>query len=285
MVNLAGSCFWFWAEFHSFLRSSGVSSQLIKKFPQGVYSKYDVMRNILDELDSKQNHTVIQNIVSNFYRLKAPIDKVNLDINKAKLLLQEFREAVGNDPIERAVEDLQRKKKQEEARRQSDKTQSQLRRLTELHNKFLAIFGSKELTPQKKGYELEKMFYELLELEEFDFSKPYRKSGEQIDGHFKYEKFDYLVEIKWKKGQIKQPDLSIFDGKIRGKAQSTRGFFLAMNGFDDNAVQKYSGDNPRMILMDGQELTIILEGRRTFFDCLKYKVDAIVRLGDIYKRI
>lgn len=284
MVTLAGSCFWYWGEFHSFLRSSGVTNQLIKKYPKGVYSKYDVMRNILDDLDNLQNHEVIQNIVSNFYRLKSPVDKVNLDINKAKMLLQEFRETVGNDPIEKAVQELERKKNREESKRQSDKTQAQLRHLENLHKKFLTIFCSAELTPQKKGFELELLFYELLALEEFECSKPYRKTGEQIDGHFKYEKFDYLVEIKWEKDQIKQPDLSIFDGKIRGKAQSTRGLFLAMNGFDDNAIQKYSGDSPRMILMDGQELTNILEGRKTFFDCIKFKVDALVRFGNIFRK-
>jgi restriction endonuclease Mrr len=121
-----------------------------------------------------------------------------------------------------------------------------------------------------------------LHLSEFEHTKPYRTPGnEQIDGHFRYEKFDYLVEAKWTKEPTKQPDLSIFDGKIRGKAQSTRGFFLSANGFDDTTVQKYSGDSPRIILMTGEDLALILSGRVLFIDAMKAKVDAIVRLGKI----
>lgn len=119
-------------------------------------------------------------------------------------------------------------------------------------------------------------------LSEIDFSKSYKTpDGEQIDGHFKYEKFDYLVECKWESGVIKQKELSIFDGKIRGKAQSTRGLFLAANGFDLNAIQKFSGDSPRIILMTGDDLAMILSGQVLFFDAMKAKVDAIVRYGDI----
>ena len=99
--------------------------------------------------------------------------------------------------------------------------------------------------------------------------------------HFSYEKFDYLVEVKWTKETTNQSDLSVFDGKIRGKAQSTRGFFLSANGFDDTAVAKYSGDAPRILLMTGEDLALVLSGRMTFDDAMKAKVDAIVRKGMI----
>ena len=96
-----------------------------------------------------------------------------------------------------------------------------------------------------------------------------------------YEKFDYLVEAKWITGPTKQPDLSIFDGKIRGKAQSTRGLFLAADGFDGNAVEKFSGDAPRIVLMTGEDLAIVLDGTLPLADVMRAKVDAIVRYGNI----
>lgn len=100
-------------------------------------------------------------------------------------------------------------------------------------------------------------------------------------GHFRYEKFDYLVEVKWTSGPTKQKDLAVFDGKIRGKAQSTRGFFLAANGFDNDTVNKFSGDAPRIVLMTGEDLALVLDGRLPFFDVMKAKIDAIVRYGNI----
>ena len=283
MVKLAGACFWFWASFHSFLSTCGVSRQLIKRYPKETFNKYTVMRNILERLDEAGQIDVIKNIVSGFYRLTSPIDKDNLDVDRAKMLLAEFRELVGNDPIERAVEEQQIRKRQKEARKIVEKTQEQIRKLEGLRGRFLSLFSDRSYTPQQRGFELESLFFELLEIEEFEYTKSFRGPGEQIDGLFSYSKFDYLVEVKWAKDTIKQDDLSIFDGKIRGKAQSTRGLFLAVNSFDGNAVKKFSGDRPSIILMDGVELTSIYEGRRTFFDLLKFKVDALVRYGDIYR--
>ena len=129
---------------------------------------------------------------------------------------------------------------------------------------------------------MERLFFDLLNFAEFEHARPYRTpNGEQIDGHFRYEKFDYLVEVKWTAEPTKQRDLAVFDGKIRGKAQSTRGFCLAANGFDNDTVNKFSGDAPRIVLMTGEDLAIVLDGRLPFFDVMKAKVDAIVRYGNI----
>lgn len=151
-----------------------------------------------------------------------------------------------------------------------------------MNTEFLGLTTASDITPQQRGFRLEQLFFQLLHLSEFEHTKPYRTPGrEQIDGHFKYEKFDYLVEAKWTQEPTKQPDLSIFDGKIRGKAQSTRGFFISANGFDNTAVRKYSGDSPRIILMTGEDFALVLSGRVLFVDAMKAKVDAIVRLGNI----
>ena len=51
MVALSGACFWFWTSFHSFLSSCGVPRQLLSRYPKATYSKYDVMRNVLEYMD------------------------------------------------------------------------------------------------------------------------------------------------------------------------------------------------------------------------------------------
>jgi hypothetical protein len=55
-----------------------------------------------------------------------------------------------------------------------------------------------------------------------------------------------------------------------------------MAGFDKNAISKYSGDSPRIILMDGQDFALILEEIITFYDLMRMKTDALARKGDIY---
>jgi len=282
MVGLAGACFWFWNSFHSFLESSGVPRSLHQRYPKDAFNKYQVMRNILGVLEDQGRVDMINTLISNFYRLDNAVDRDNLDTKKAKQLLQRFRDSVGNDPIEAAIKEQQQEKARRDYQQSVENTKAKKEGLSELNSRFLTLVTATDLTPQQRGFKLETLFFDLLHFAEFEHTRPYRTpGGEQIDGHLKYEKFDYLVEVKWIANPTKQKDLSIFDGKIRGKAQSTRGLVLAAEGFDENAVNKFSGDAPRILLMSGEDLAIILNGTIPIFDVMKAKVDAIVRHGNI----
>lgn len=282
IVSLSGACFWFWNSFYSFLDSCGVPKSLQQKYPKEGFNKYQVMRNILEHLEESNKIEVINNIISNFFKLKNAVDRDQLDKKKAKQLLSEFRDLVGNDPIEKEIERREREKSRGNYKVAIDQQKSQRKRLEDLNSFFTSLITNTEYTPQQRGFKLEEIFCDLLQFSELEYSRPYKTSdGEQIDGHFKYEKFDYLIESKWEDGQIKQKDLSIFDGKIKGKAQSTRGLFLAANGFDENAVNKFSGDSPRIILMTGEDLAMVLNGHVLFHDAMKAKIEAIVRYGNI----
>ncbi len=240
------------------------------------------MRNILEVLEESNKTETLNNIISNFFRLKHAVDRDALDEKKAKQLLSEFREIVGNDPIDKEIERRKREELKSKHKTAIDDQKSQKKRLEDINIIFTSLVTTTEYTPQQRGYKLEDLFCDLLQFSELEYSRPYKTpDGEQIDGHFKYEKFDYLIESKWEDGQIKQKDLSIFDGKIKGKAQSTRGLFLAANGFDKNAIVKFSGDAPRIILITGEDLAVILSGRVLFYDAMKAKVEAIVRYGNI----
>ena len=282
MVTLAGACFWFWNSFYSFLDSCGVPRPLQQRYPRDSHNKYQVMRNILGDLEDMGRDDVIKGIVSNFYRMRGPADRDSLDITRARRLLDEFREAVGNDPIETALQE-QEAEKARAAFRDSLKESTLVRqRLTDLNARFLILAGGREHTPQQRGFALESLLFDLLQHSEIDHTKPFRSpTGEQIDGHFKFEKFDYLVEAKWLAGPVKQEHIAVFDVKIRGRAQSTRGMFLGAEGFDDQAVRKFSGDEPRIVLMTGEDLAYVLNGTLPFQDVLKAKIDAMVRHGRI----
>lgn len=286
IVTLAGACFWFWNSFYSFLDSCGVSKRIQSQYPKETFNKYQVMRNVLDRLEEKGEIEIINNIISGFYRLNNAIDRDNLDETKAKALLKEFKDLVCNDPIEKEIKKKEQDAKRETARQKIEENINFKKRLEQLNNRFLSLFTLLEMTPQQRGFKLEDIFFDLLQLNEFEYTPPYRTTdGEQIDGHFKYEKFDYLVEIKWIDDVTKQKDLSIFDGKIRGKAQSTRGVFLSASGFDENAINKFSGDSPRIIFINGEDLALILNGSIALFDAMKAKVDALVRYGNTYLKL
>lgn len=287
IVGLAGNCFWYFdTSFYPFLKSCGVSEFIIKKYPKGFFNKFQIMENILNDLERNNQTEVINNITSNFYKMKAAVDEEYFINNfpekskKAKDLLKEFRELLGNDPIEQAIRDKKTEENKIRYQETIDCTKSRQTKMLNLKNSFIEMHSSNN--PQQRGFDFEKLFFDILELEQFEFSRPYRAKNEQIDGYFKYEKFDYLVDIKWEKEIAKQEVFAIFDGKIRGKAQSTRGFLVSVNGFCTNAITSYSGNSPRIMLMDGLDLMMILEERVSFYDCLKSKIDAFVRKGEIF---
>ena len=280
IVKLAGACFWYWNGFYSFLEACGISSEIYSRYPKDTYSKFDVMRNILVSLEKNNKYDLINNIISEFYKLDSPTDD-SVDIERGKKLLEDFRKHVGSDPI-----DIEIKKREQESHRKLyvkkvEKQKEKHNILQDLYQQFCALIASNQ-SPQKIGFELEKIFTEILMLEEFEYNPPYRTNIEQIDGIFKHDKFDYLVEIKYESGLIKKDSLSIFDNKIRNKAQSTRGFFLAMNGFDQEHIKDFMGNSPRLILMDGQELVSVLDGRTSLYDVIDGKVRELVKNGKIF---
>ena len=282
MVALSGACFWYWNSYYSFLDTCGVHRELRGRYPREAFNKYDLMRNLLSDLEQAGKTKILNAIASNFYRLSGPVDRDQLDIDKARLLLQEFRALLGNDPIEAEIK--RQKQAQQRKRHKFAVNRNRIRseQLEQLNERFISLHALHDITPQQRGFDLEELFFDLLAFCEFEHKRPFRSSAsEQIDGHFRYEKFDYLVEVKWTKKLTKQDALSIFDGKIRGKAQSTRGFFLSASGFDQSAIDKFSGDSPRIILMSGEDLALVVDGQLRFEDAMRDKIDAIVRKGQI----
>lgn len=282
-MALSGACFWFWSSYYSFLESCGVPRRLVQKFPKDAYNKYDVMRNVITILEDSGDFETINAIISAYYKMRGPLDRDQLDAGKAKMLLTEFRNIVGNDPIEVEIRRQAQAKARDRYQKSIGQHKSKSEQLQEFNTRFISLASGGNMSPQARGFALEDLFFDLLAHSEFEFTPPYRTTeGEQIDGHFRYEKFDYLVEAKWTDGATKQPDLSVFDGKIRGKAQSTRGLFVSANGFDQNAINKFSGDAPRILLMTGEDLALVLNAQIDFSDAMKAKVDAIVRKGRIH---
>ena len=139
IVSLSGTCFWYWNSFYSFLDSCGVSKILQQRYPREAYSKYHVMRNILEHLEGSNEIVIINNIISNFFRLRNAVDRDALDEKKAKQLLAEFRELVGNDPIEKEIERRKREESRENYKTAIDEQKSQRKRLEDLNSLFISL--------------------------------------------------------------------------------------------------------------------------------------------------
>lgn len=144
-------------------------------------------------------------------------------------------------------------------------------RLERLKAEFYVLHS--QTNRQQAGLDLEKLLGELFELYALEPRGSFRVPGEQIDGSFRLGDDIYLVEVKWLSQPVSERDLLIFRGKVEGKYVGTRGLFIAINGFSDQARQSITqGKQPNFLLMDGDDLTVVLEGHCRLDDLLQAKV-------------
>ena len=135
---------------------------------------------------------------------------------------------------------------------------------------------------QEAGYTLEDLLKDLFSLFEIDYRKSYRIPTQQIDGHFNFQGFDYLVEAKWRQDQPTEQELGGFKHKVDGKLESTRGLFVSIPGFRAEVISQFNSSGGNLILLDGSDLNFILEGRLDLRDGLKQKIETAAQRGIVF---
>lgn len=71
--------------------------------------------------------------------------------------------------------------------------------------------------------------------------------------------------------------------KVDRKIQSTRGLFVSILGFRQEVVLQFTqGTTSNIVLIDGQDLVLILEGHMSLSDALDLKIQKAAQEGIIY---
>ena len=179
---------------------------------------------------------------------------------------------------DRAIRDRQR---QAAEKLQSNTAVRQ--KLDEVKTRYLGVAVGHDR--QARGYELEKLLYDLFELFDLDPKASFRNLGEQLDGAFSLDGTEYLFEARWRDEPSDIGQLDGFAGKVTRKLENTLGVFLAINGFSADAVAAHSRARPSIILLDGADLMAVLEERIDFGTLLLRKKQHASRTGSIYLRV
>lgn len=135
---------------------------------------------------------------------------------------------------------------------------------------------------QARGYELEKIMYDIFELFDLDPKASFRVTGEQIDGAFSLEGTDYLFEGKWQKARSGAADLDTFAAKVQRKLDNTLGVFLSINGCSEDGLTAHQRSRASVLVMDGAHLMAVLEERIDFTSLLIRLRRHAAQTGDIY---
>ncbi len=165
---------------------------------------------------------------------------------------------------ERRVEEARR-----ESQRKAAEAQSHAAMMLELKGRFLAL-QSPNTNPQERGYALEKLLAELFSLFDLEPRMAYAIDGEQIDGSFRLDTDDYIVEAKWRSGPSGRDQADVFAAKVRSKGKNAMGLFVSINGFAQTFLDRFASSTP-FVTMDGHDLFLILDERIGLDDALRAK--------------
>jgi len=145
------------------------------------------------------------------------------------------------------------------------------------------VFNDAAINPdrQRAGYTLQDVLKDLFGLFEIEYRKSFRNPAntQEIDGHFYFLSFDYLVEAKWRKDQPTETEIAAFKHKVEGKFSGTRGLFVSVQGFRKEVVEQFDERGSSIILMDGVDMIHVLEGRVELRDGLRKKIESAAQKG------
>lgn len=154
-------------------------------------------------------------------------------------------------------------------------------RLADLRTRFLSLHVQSDR--QGAGRTLETLLNDLFS--EFDLApeRPFKLIGEQIDGSFVLDSAVYLVEAKWHAARIGMAELSHFRVKVEGKATFTRGLFISVNGYTQEAQEQIvRGKQPNFLMVDGADLYRVFDGSMGLVDLLRRKIRLLAERGRPY---
>lgn len=279
------SVYWYKSELRGFLQLCLSNPSILNKFNWKNY-KRQIASDIIDYLVSNQSShlgdltKICYEIckITDFSHLKSlddgpqKVEKARSSVNQLKQLVEPHQE------IKREQDEI--KIRQEQAAKKLKANVAVRQKLEEIKNRYMPLVGTDDA--QGRGFDLEKIMYELFELFDLDPKASFKNLGEQLDGAFSLDGTEYLFEAKWQKNLVNKADLAVFSDKVKTKLENTLGVFLSINGFSQDGVAAHQAGGASILLMDGGDLMAVFEERIDFPSLLLRKKRHAAQTGNIY---
>lgn len=278
------SIYWYRNDLKAFLWHTITDKSVLNSVNLDNY-KRQMASDVVDVLFSNEEkyNKDIQNLIAEVVKMKSFGHLEKLEDGKrkaavAKTAVEELRKFVESHE-QVAEEGKQLRERQAKEAEKLQRSKAIIDKLEEIKSKYMDLVTSTAY--QKRGFELERILYDLFGLFDLDPKASFRNTGEQIDGAFVVEGTDYLFSAKWEKELISIEDLDAFSGKVRRKLDNTLGLFLSISGFSEDGVKAHSTGRPVVILMTGADLMAVLEGRIEFSSLILRKKRHASLTGEI----
>lgn len=279
------SVYWYKSDLRSFLQLCLSSPSVLSKFNWENY-KRQIVSDLIDFLivDPEKYVGDLTKIcyelckITDFSHLKQ-LDDGTSKVERARAAVAQLKQLV--EPHQEVCREHDEIEKRQELAAQKLRDNVAVRqKLEQIKSRYLTLLCADNA--QGRGFELEKIMYDLFELFDLDPKASFKNLGEQVDGAFALEGTEYLFEAKWQKDLVNKADLAVFSEKVRTKLENTLGVFLSINGFSADGVAAHQAGGAAIILMDGGDLMAVFEERIDFVSLLLRKKRYAAQTGNIY---
>lgn len=282
MVTALGKIFWLKDPFKAFLIQAGVPSDVIARYADE--AKFKIARHVLSDLDARREEgwLIQRRLLTDLCRLRSIPDSTVEDRDGAIAALRHVKDLAVAQLLVAEEEQTRAQTRARDAEVRQAALAARAQKMDELRRTYAAMALSQD-DPQNRGYGLEDLIGDLCDVHEITYRPPYRTSTEQIDGYLQFGGFDYLLETRWRVSYPELADLSAFKAKVDRKLESTRGIFFSIAGYRTEVVidfMRSAGTN--VILVNGQDLSLVLEGQISLNDALQLKINKAAQEGVIY---
>lgn len=270
--------------FIRFLRSMGIKDSVLASFDPN-----ETKREFLDRLFPKMQNTengkkaIIKMALEiaefkEFPDLKGFEDsaekerKARESVRNLKCYLAELCQKASDEQERQRIKDIARQRA-EEIKKARDTLSGFESRLAELTTR---------LGTQKAGYEFQDWFYDFVDFYEIQCRRPFNSGGRQLDGSVSVSNSEYLVELKFEKGQAGAQDIDSIYAKLKDKADNTLAIFIAISGYSSIAISEASKGRTMILLFDYSHIYLLLRGSVTFSELIDRAKRHAAQTGEAY---
>lgn len=279
-----GKIYWFKSDLRSFLYQSVKDAGVLGGINWDTY-KWQIASDLVDRLcgDEARVATLTRLCrevcdMTSFKHLER-LDGGEEKAKRARDAVAHLRSLVEtHESVEEAQDAaVQRQRRESERLAQSGAVRQKLGEIRERYMNFVVSEDA-----QGRGFELERIMYDIFELFDLDPKASFRIVGEQIDGAFSLDGTDYLFEAKWQKARCGASDLDAFAAKVQRRLDNTLGVFLSINGCSEDGLAAHHRSRAMILIMDGAHLMGVLEERIDLVSLLIRLRRHAAETGEIY---
>lgn len=282
LIEACGTVFHWKSGLVQLFVASGVPEPAVTRYVDQNLAKFKIARVVLSDLDALglAGRRVQWQIVQSMLELDGPADD-HAGEAEAKRALAALRKATGSrGTAARGNGDAEALARRRRAEMQAAALERQSKQIAVLRDRFAEL--GREPNAQRRGYEFERFLVELFRAFDIEYRASYRAGVEQIDGAFHHGGRDYLLEAKWQKLPPDANDLFDFAMKVTGKLDGTLGLVVSMVPPSTEILDYVSRQTRCVLVMDGRDLALILEGKMTLPEALDLKSRRAAQEGVLF---